>query len=76
MAGRWPLYIDKSPMYAKEFCHPIATRLSRLPPCMPMCTRERESRQDSGHRDPFMVRWFTVQCYSYLVGYRHCDTVP
>ena len=21
-----------------------------------------------------MVQWFTVQCYSYLVGYRHCDT--
>ena len=52
-----------------NYCHDG----QRRDPPTPICTRDRESRQDSGHRDPFMVQWFTVQCYSYLVGYRHCD---
>ena len=40
---------------------------------MPICTRDRKSRQDLGHRDPFMVQWFTVHCPRLSVGLRHRD---
>ena len=47
--------------------------LSRLPPCKPICTTNRKSRSDSGYRDPFGAVVTPAQCYSYVVGYRHCD---